>query len=705
LDSAGRVATGEIWVTAGQNYKFVLKTSAEVTIATWDNITGINGTGIPTNATSVEYDPPFTAALTSGYSVANKLSQTISVKDFGAVGDGVTDDTAAIQLALNASASKELMFPAGTYLVYALKVLDGCVVNLGAATIKKRPAIVGDQSVAAFTGSAVFFAGGFAPIFYLIGDNIVIKDGTIDGNRANDTLDTGATWGGSFAGNANRAGVLGSTNAVASCINVTVDGVHFKNMVGVAIDLDMTGDIRVQNCFEENPKNLFANITGDATTFLTKGRLWFSGNSCLGDRIQNNVPNPAVLDRKNTIIVTNNVIDESLSVVGAAGFKTQDSNNTVVSNNIFIKSYLKPQSAPTFFGETYTITGNTFRTDTPNTHSAGVQFGTHPIKALSITGNALINGFINIERSSTVVNISGNSILWTSGPSAQLSVIAGGNNSGASGRCVISNNTVDLGGLDNLSFFYPPADGGVTVITNNNVMNADHCWYFQATAVAATSEYHITNNTFSGCRSLGRINLQSSMKSVVIKGNSFLNLNTTTATNFGTTNANIVLSFATAAYTIDTLLLEANFWDASYGAKNDTYVQMQTANGPTITNFTIDKNIFAFGAPNNAASFVGGAGSMTYTNLYIYDNHFVGDFTMTSGATITNEYISNNSSTFFLGSYRTISNTTKKVVDVDGTLTTTIGAAGGASALPATPVGYASAVINGTVRKIPYYNS
>lgn len=40
LDSAGRVGDGgEIWLT-GQNYKFILKTSLDVTIATYDNIVG-----------------------------------------------------------------------------------------------------------------------------------------------------------------------------------------------------------------------------------------------------------------------------------------------------------------------------------------------------------------------------------------------------------------------------------------------------------------------------------------------------------------------------------------------------------------------------------------------------------------------------------------------------------------------------------------
>jgi hypothetical protein len=42
LNSAGRIATGEIWLTAGIDYKFVLSTSTDVILVTWDNIDGIN---------------------------------------------------------------------------------------------------------------------------------------------------------------------------------------------------------------------------------------------------------------------------------------------------------------------------------------------------------------------------------------------------------------------------------------------------------------------------------------------------------------------------------------------------------------------------------------------------------------------------------------------------------------------------------------
>ena len=39
LDSAGRVPSGEIWVPIGLSYKFVLQTSTNTLIATYDNIT------------------------------------------------------------------------------------------------------------------------------------------------------------------------------------------------------------------------------------------------------------------------------------------------------------------------------------------------------------------------------------------------------------------------------------------------------------------------------------------------------------------------------------------------------------------------------------------------------------------------------------------------------------------------------------------
>jgi hypothetical protein len=63
LDSAGRVPSGgEIWNQL-QLYKFVLKTSADVTIATYDNVgSSFNATAIIANFTGDGSDTTFTLA-------------------------------------------------------------------------------------------------------------------------------------------------------------------------------------------------------------------------------------------------------------------------------------------------------------------------------------------------------------------------------------------------------------------------------------------------------------------------------------------------------------------------------------------------------------------------------------------------------------------------------------------------------------------
>jgi hypothetical protein len=82
LDSAGRVPGGQIWLSAGLNYKFVLETSDSVLLATWDNITGINGTGITSDASNVNYLPAGAGAVTT--TVQTKLRESVTLEDFGA---------------------------------------------------------------------------------------------------------------------------------------------------------------------------------------------------------------------------------------------------------------------------------------------------------------------------------------------------------------------------------------------------------------------------------------------------------------------------------------------------------------------------------------------------------------------------------------------------------------------------------------------
>lgn len=227
LDGAGRVPSGEIWLTDGITYKFVVEDSASNLIGTYDNLSGINSNFIAytaqqeiqtatagqtvftlttmqyqpntnnlsvfvdgvnqygpgaqyafvetsstvitfvsglhvgasvkfttaspvasnvTDAENVTYDPPYTGSAATN--VEAKLSEYVSVKDFGAVGDGVVDDTAAIQAAIDyvfSANGGEVYVPFGTYI---------CSSTI---TLKNNVKIYGDGpkvSILEFTGAA-----------------------------------------------------------------------------------------------------------------------------------------------------------------------------------------------------------------------------------------------------------------------------------------------------------------------------------------------------------------------------------------------------------------------------------------------------------------------------------------------------------------------------------------------------------------------
>ena len=118
LNTRGEAA---VWLDSTGIYKFVLKDAAGVLIWTADNIEGQVGLADLTNNTDatkgsalVGYLPAGASAV--GTNVQTKLRQTMSVDDFGAVGNGSTNDYQAIinaQNALVAAGGGTLLFTQG----------------------------------------------------------------------------------------------------------------------------------------------------------------------------------------------------------------------------------------------------------------------------------------------------------------------------------------------------------------------------------------------------------------------------------------------------------------------------------------------------------------------------------------------------------------------------------------------------------------
>lgn len=112
LDSTGRVpASGEIWLTSGQSYKFVLNDSANNLIGTYDDIDGVNDV-YPINAENVVYDPPFIGGVATD--VEAKLSQYPTVDDFSSVADAISAATGGFKILVNDNLTVQIPTDAAT---------------------------------------------------------------------------------------------------------------------------------------------------------------------------------------------------------------------------------------------------------------------------------------------------------------------------------------------------------------------------------------------------------------------------------------------------------------------------------------------------------------------------------------------------------------------------------------------------------------
>jgi len=182
LDSRGE---GDVWLGTAL-YKLALYTSTDVLVWTVDNIGGPDQSTLSQLAASggsalIGFLQSGTGAVAT--TVQSKLRERVSVKDFGAAGDGVADDTTEVQAALNSGAKIVQGVPGATYLVshagtvtvnstaqrYCLLIPAGVVFDLNGSTVKAAN------------------ASNSSPIMLYIVDDSGVTNGVINCNKANQT--------------------------------------------------------------------------------------------------------------------------------------------------------------------------------------------------------------------------------------------------------------------------------------------------------------------------------------------------------------------------------------------------------------------------------------------------------------------------------------------------------------------------------------
>lgn len=246
LDSAGRVPE-EIWLISSQNYKFILKSSTDVTIWTKDQITGVSGIGDLTNTSNINLGDAlvgFKQSNSAGFltgavasTVHNKLQEFVSVKDFGAKGDGSTDDFAAITAAI--AAADSIYLPVGIYAI-------GTPISLLANKLLYGPGTI--RGVAGYTYKYLMTldSGSTLSVYKL--------DGT--GMQTPTTSWTGAGTGTARAPIGSAVFINGSF--AGPVVNATIQNVTFTNFPSGPVCGFYANNVLIQNCAALNTQTTSA---------------------------------------------------------------------------------------------------------------------------------------------------------------------------------------------------------------------------------------------------------------------------------------------------------------------------------------------------------------------------------------------------------------------------------------------------------------
>jgi hypothetical protein len=179
------------------------------------------------DANSIAFTQEGTGAVAS--TVQTKFGETLSVTDFGAVGDAVTDDSAAIQSALDAMGFGDtLLFPNGIYLL-----LTGLNITKSGVTLK---------------GSNTIGDGGDPQWDYGKGPVLITNVAALDHLTLTWTYSTPYTY---FS---TSLLYQGTANTLYTS-NVTIDGLQFSSIgaehTGIAVNAkqgNKASDMTVRNC-------------------------------------------------------------------------------------------------------------------------------------------------------------------------------------------------------------------------------------------------------------------------------------------------------------------------------------------------------------------------------------------------------------------------------------------------------------------------
>ena len=469
LDSAGRIPGGELWLTTGYGYKFVTKDSNGVLIGTYDNVPSSAQPPITNDASSIAYEQGtnttagffvigYTYLITSigntnfqaigatsntvgihfiatgigsgtgtaqfSRTVQVKLQESVSVEDFGAVGDGTTDNTASFQAAIDTGF--DVFIPATTlpYIVQGLTIdtVGQTIYGVGNLSWVKLKSTTNES------------------IFTVNVNFVTIRNLSLDGNKANQST---------------------SSDSLGSCVWAN-NGIQFLKvdscLMSNPIRNGISGFGNHDVCAYTNNTIMNPGFCGILPS-LGSGNL-FSEGIISGNYVQGAGQDgigPAAL---NFCSIVNNVIKNATT----AGISLEGCYNITVSGNVILGTIAGSITGiQVNESRNITVSGNSIREVGQGIWAANRSANSYDI---AITGNTLFgcnNGILIDNAVATTplnaywmnVTCTGNSV-----QNSNATAIGVNGNAGA----VVSNNTVTNWNLANSNV--GGALGGITLSGN-----------------------------------------------------------------------------------------------------------------------------------------------------------------------------------------------------------------------------------------------
>ena len=237
-------------------------------------------------------ETPTTDALKYTYpggveqTVQQRLEQYVSVKDFGAVGDGVADDTAAIQAAVayilstcsystpytQKGPAKSLYFPSGTYKATSF-------LNIVIPPDTSGVTIFGDGTASKLKNIGFTFQcwnANISGLQFTNGDHHIVRDPrsydgvSVSGPRflSVTNIYSYSATGNAFQWLGDPSGGSGSSNMIATCDNI--QDVIIQNAGGNGIEINATNNLQLSNVEVKNSYLnglLFERTTGEKSNW------------------------------------------------------------------------------------------------------------------------------------------------------------------------------------------------------------------------------------------------------------------------------------------------------------------------------------------------------------------------------------------------------------------------------------------------------